>query len=88
MNPFAICSLVFGPEKEIKTKEKGKVRGRWGVEIGTMVWSSIFKRCLQNFLHVPDFEYSLISVSSRDKKFVFTPFVNDSCGILKGGRYI
>lgn len=50
--------------------------------------NSISYYSLQDFLHVPDLEYSLIYVSTIDKKGLLTTFGNVGCRIFKGCRDI
>lgn len=49
---------------------------------------SILYTCLQNFLLETDFEYSLISVSSLNRKDVFTTCEYECCRLAKGGKDI
>lgn len=72
----------------MRTNAEVKVRGIGDVEIVTMVRSNLFKCRLQNFLHVPDFVYSLILVSSLGEKTVFTTFGDGRSRIVKRGREI
>lgn len=73
---------------EVGIKAETNVCAGGDVEIVTMAGNSISKFPIQNVLHVPDFDFSLISVSTREEKDVFNTFENRCCRIVKGGREI
>ena len=69
---------------EMGTKATTKVVGRGSITLKLQCGSSFELRKLENVLHIPSFEYSLLSVSALDKKGMDTTFGNGQCVIRKG----
>jgi len=72
---------------EMGTKDTAQVVGRGTVILKLQCGSSFETRKLENVLHVPDFEYSLWSVSAMDKKDSTATFENGKV-ILQTGKVI
>lgn len=63
--------------------QRQKFAGFVDVEIVSMGGTSISKCRQDNVLHVPGFDYSLISVTTTDKKRVFTTLEKVTVGLSK-----
>ena len=73
---------------EMGTKATAKVAGYGSITLKMKCGSDFKVRKLEDVLHVPSFEYSLLSVSSIDKKGMKTTFGGGSCMIHKDGIQI
>lgn len=92
-------SAVTVSEMKIDAKAKAKVCGRCDVQLIVTIWGNVCKCLFQNILHVPDFEYSLLSVSTMDLESVSITFANARhtirqndihvvTGFLEGSLYV
>ena len=85
---FKTYEPVTNMNVEMGTKATADVVGR-GTIILSMQCGSDFKvRKLEEVLHVPTFEYSLLSVSALDKKGMMTTFGGGECVIHNRGTTI
>ena len=73
---------------EMGTKAQARVAGRGNVLVMINVNGRVEQTVLQGALHVPDFEYSLMSVSAMDLRGIDTLFTNGRCEMSKGGRVV
>ena len=84
---------------EMGTKDRTRIAGRGNIVVDIDVEGRATKCVLKDVLHVPEFEYSLISVNTVDVQGVSTLFENRRChmfknkktlltGTLKGSLYI
>lgn len=85
---YSFISLFSASEVKKGAIGKANVCGHVDVEIFTIVRSDISKCRSQNISYLPDFEYSLMPVSTKHEKGLFT-FIGRGCGrTTKGGRDI
>ncbi len=85
---FATYEPITDMSVEMGTKATADVAGR-GTVILSMKCGSEFKvRKLEKVLHVPTFEFSLLSVSTLDKRGMMTTFGGGECIIHKDGETI
>ena len=82
---FDTYNLITETTVEMGTKETAKVAGKGTITLGLECGSEFKVRKLENVLHVPSFEYSLLSVSAIDKKGMKTTFGGGECVIHKNG---
>ena len=73
---------------EMGDKATASVAGRGDVMIQVLVNGKVSHCKLMNVLHVPNFEYSLVSVSKIDSRGLCTSFQNGVCTITKGSSLI
>lgn len=96
---FCTYERVSGMNVEMGTKAKADVVGRGDVNVKVTVGSETSYCRLQNVLHIPTFEYSLISVGQMDRNGIRTSFENGRCeiahnnkivatGLLRGSLYV
>ena len=81
---FHTYENVSNESVEMGTKDTAQVVGRGTVILKLQCGSPFETRKLDNVLHVPNFEYSLLSVSAMDKKGIKTTFANGEVLIQKG----
>ena len=85
---FKKYSAVSGVFVEMGTKAKTEVAGRGDIAI-TLAADGQSRECLlKDVLHVPEFEYSLLSVSALDRRGVKTTFSNGNLALHKGDTII
>ena len=80
---FDTYESVLNANVEMGTKATTKVTGKGSVTLKLQCGSSYETRKLENVLHIPSFEYSLLSVSAMDKKGMKTIFGDGQCVIVK-----
>ena len=85
---FETYELLPDANVEMGTKATTKVVGRGDITLKIQCESSFQVRKLENVLHIPSFEYSLLSVSALDKKGMQTTFGDGKCVIQKGSMVI
>ena len=85
---FDTYESVSNANVEMGTKATTGVVGKGSVILKLKCDSSYEFRKLQNVLHIPSFEYSLLSVGEMDKKGMTTTFGNGHCVITKGSSII
>ena len=73
---------------EMGDKGTANVAGRGDVMIQVLVNGAVSHCKLTNVLHVPNFEYSLVSVSKMDSRGLCTSFQNGVCTITAGEKLI
>jgi len=81
---FHTYESVSNGTVEMGTKDTAQVAGKGTVILQMKCGSTFETRKLENVLHIPDFEYSLLSVSAMDKKGISTTFANGDVSIRKG----
>ena len=73
---------------EMGTKARANVAGRGAVELMLNVNGSANPCILKNVLHVPDFGYSLLSVSQMVSKGMEVSFQTGNCIVTKGSKVL
>ena len=81
---FDTYENVSDASVEMGTKATTKVVGCGSITLNMQYGSSYRLRKLENVLHIPSFEYSLLSVSAMDKKGMKATFGDAKCVIHKG----
>lgn len=85
-SPFVFYTPIEIASFEMGTKATVAVAGRRSVVLNGIYNSKIVEWKLQNVLHVPSFDYSLLFVPEMDKGGPKTTFEGDVCSIAKGGE--
>lgn len=80
---FDTYEPVTNMNVEMGTKATAEVAGRGTIILNMQCGSDFTGRKLENVLHVPSFEYSLLSVSAADQKGIKTTFGRGKCIIHK-----
>jgi len=83
---FSTYTTIANASVEMGTRDSAAAVGRGDVIIKIQSGSSTVQCKLENVLHVPSFKYSLISVSTMDKKGLRTTFENGYCEISRAGK--
>ena len=87
-NAFVSYRPLNDASVEMGTKAQTRVAGRGNVLVMINVNGRTERCFLQDVLHVPEFEYSLISVSAMDNKGIRTTFQNGTCEMMRGNRVV
>ena len=87
-NAFITYKPMNNASVEMGTKAKTHVEGRGNVLLSLNVNGQIKKCFLQDTLHVPEFEYSLISVSAMDNRGISTEFAEGQCRMVRGSKVV
>ena len=85
---FDTYESIADASVEMGTKCTTKVVGRGSITTKIQCGSSFEIRKLENVLHVPSFGYSLLSVSTMDKKGFRTTFGDKKCVVSKGSSIL
>ena len=85
---FAKYNSVSGASVEMGTRAKTEVVGSGDIVI-TLSADGHSEKCrLKDVLHVPEFEYSLLSISTLDRRGIATTFGNGKFVMRKGTRVV
>ena len=82
---FKTYEPVTNMNVEMGTKATADVAGKGSIVLSMQCGSEFKVRKLEDVLHVPTFEYSLLSVSALDRKGMMTTFGGGECIIHKKG---
>ena len=85
---FDTYEPVTDANVEMGTKATTKVIGKGSIVLRIQCGTSFKLRRLEDVLHIPSFEYSLLSVSTMDKKGMKTTFGDGKCVIHKSSMTV